>query len=98
MVIFLFFRRTWFLLALKKGTIHPMPHTVDHRFKVTISGNVADLEWMVFISEFNGKNEDDMEIISGRWPPDISGMTSRCKPCQVKVNSVKNLSEFRLFS
>ena len=78
--------------------MHNSAGTISHSYKVTVYGAVSDLEWMVFISQLHADHGDDLDMISGRWPPEDLGTTSSCKPCQVRLNSVSNLSKFRLFS
>ena len=79
-------------------SIQQIAGPVEHRYKVTLQGRVSDLEWIVFISELQETNEDEMDISSGRWPPEKMGPMSSCKSCEVRIDSVKNLLEFRMFT
>ena len=72
--------------------------TIQHRFKVTLAGRVSDLDWLIFINNLPSEDEDEICLSSGRWPPELSGITYSCKPCQIRVDRVQTLSPFRIFT
>ena len=64
---------------------------VQHRFQVTVAGQVTDMEWLLFMQDMPGDEEDETGL-------EMVGINYSCKPCQVRLDTVDNISDFRLFS